>query len=216
MGAVLVIFAWALQAQEGTTAVFNRITLGGVDKLAEALSDPRIRVEEKSNAVYRLGELAKELRNNTNVPPSRLFNPILGVLTIQKDIRDHHILRAEACGALAQFAGLAESEKLIEPLGKVIQNTEEREEVRLAAAGALGKFSRDAGIATDQLVLALNKELERGPVGDNVNVTTAIIISIGVLHDKRSFVPLMRVIQSRFPTYTKRESQRALENINWD
>ncbi|HNJ05700.1 MAG TPA: hypothetical protein PLB73_15680, partial [Leptospiraceae bacterium] len=70
--------------------------------------------------------------------------------------------------------------------------------------------------ATTELVAALNSELERGPQADNVTVATAIIRSLGSLRDRRSFVPLMRVIQSRFPTSTKREAQRALENIKWD
>jgi len=201
----------------GTTAnVFSHITLAGADELAKTLSDPRVRIEDKREAVYRLGVLAKELYNNRQVPPSKLFNPILGVLTIQRDVPDHHILRLEACGALSQFVGLAESEKLIEPLGRVVQNREEHEEVRLSAARALGRFYKDSGLATDQLVVALNKELEAGPSSENVSVATAIIISIGALHDKRAFVPLMRVIQSRFPTYTKREAQRSLENIQWE
>lgn len=202
-------------AQESTCYIFNRIPVTGVDEIAKQLSDPKVRLEDKSCAVSRLGELSRELVNNKNVAPSSIYNPILGSLAPQTQTADHHILREAACQALARFSDLPESERLIQPLGKVVKE-DSHEEVRLACARALSRFYKDAAGATTELVAALNSELERGPQADNVTVATAIIRSLGSLRDRRSFVPLMRVIQSRFPTSTKREAQRALENIKWD
>lgn len=213
--AVLLAAASPAMAQESTCYIFNRIPVTGVDEIAKQLSDPRVRLEDKACGISRLGELSRELMNRKDIAPSSLYNPILGALAPQTQVPEHHVLRENACQALARFGDLPESEKLIAPLGKVLKE-DSHEEVRLACARALSRFFKDAPAATQELVNALNSEIEKGPQADNVTVTTAVVRALGGLRDRRSFVPLMRVIQSRFPTSTKREAQRALENIKWD
>lgn len=211
----LFVLASPAFAQESTCYVFNRIPITGIDEIAKQISDPRVRVEDKSCAVSRLGELARELVNRKDIAPSSLYNPILGALAPQAQSNEHHLIRESACQALGRFADLGESDKLVGPMGKVVKE-DSNEEVRLSCARSLSRFYKDAPTATTELVTALNAELEKGPQADNVTVATAVIRSLGSLRDRRGFVPLMRVIQSRFPTATKREAQRALENIKWD
>ncbi len=218
IGIIIIALAFSgLAAQEDSTAhAISRVGLTGIDELAKTISDPVVRIEEKEEAVRRLGELAKQLYVRKDIPASRLYNPILGVMSPQENVRHHHILRIAACEALAEFANADGSAALLDSLGKVLSNLNEHEEVRLAAARSLGRFQKDGAQATDQLVAALTKEVERGPTSNNVTVTTAIVKGLSNLRDRRSFVPLMRVIQSGFPTYTKKEAQKALENIKWD
>ena len=97
----------------------------------------------------------------------------------------------------------------------MLANSGEREEVRNAAAQALVRFQNHSAAAADQLIAALNKELDRGPQPENINVVTAIVNALGTLQDRRGFVPLMRVIQSAFPNHTKGRAQAALEAIRW-
>jgi HEAT repeat protein len=207
-----------LFAQEPSAArAFNLVPLAGSDELDKAISDPRIGVLEKRLAIQRLAQLAGELKGPRakDVAPSRLFNPLLGVLTPQDSVRDHYILREEACTALAAFSTLEGSEQLVGPLGKRLQDSGEREEVRMSAARSLAKFRNNASAAASQLVAALNQEIERGPKADNINLATGIVVALGHLGDKQSFVPLMRVVQSNFPNTTKRRAQASLEAIRW-
>jgi len=212
-----ILFALTAPAfsQESTCYVFNRVPITGIDEITKQLSDPKVRLEDKSCGVARLGELARELIDRKDLAPSSLYNPILGALAPQVEVPGHHILRESACQALGRFSDLPESEKLVAPMGKILRE-DNHEEVRLACARSLAHFYKDSNSATTELVTALNIELEKGPQADNVTVATAIIRSLGGLRDRRGFVPLMKVIQSRFPTSTKREAQRALENIKWD
>lgn len=204
-----------LPAQDAnTTMIFNKIGLSGSGELAKALSDPQVRPEDKVQAIRRLGELSKELNSNQSVPPSRLYNPILGVMVPQQQIQDHHLLRVAACETLALFAGFSDAGNLLSALGDRVQG-DPHEEVRLAAARTLGRFSKNREGAASVLIQTLTKELGRGPQADNVRLVGALIRSLGALQDKRAFVPLMRVIKSPFPTYTKREAQRSLENLKW-
>ncbi|MBI3396013.1 MAG: hypothetical protein HY042_09270 [Spirochaetia bacterium] len=210
IGGLLLSFG-AAYAQEDTTAhAVGRVGLSGVDKLAEMLSDPVVRIEDKVEAVRRL-----ELPTRKDVQASSLYNPILGAMAKQ-NVNQHHVLREAACQALIHFVNIDGSDKLLEPLGKVLANSGEHEEVRLSAARTLAQFSRYGPQATDQLIVALVAEVERGAQANNVNVVTAIVQGLLNLRDKKGFVPLMRVIQSNFPTYTKREAQKALENIRWE
>ena len=207
-------FPFGLGADDIETGqAINRVPLTGRDKLARLLSKADVRLEDKARAIERLAELTKDLPANRNVEPKELYNPILGVLSGN---RGHKVLRKVACQSLVAFARLKGSDKLVEPLGKIVGNSGDFYEVRRAAAVTLGRFANNTGSATDQLVRALDAELKRGPRGDNVTFTKIVIDSIGRLQNKRSFVPLMRVIQSDFPTATKRAAQRALENIRWE
>ena len=205
-----------LLAQDASSVrAFDLVPLSGSGELDKALSDPRVGVTEKRLAIQRLGQLAGKLKGS-QVPPSRLFNPLLGILAPQKNVRDHHLLREEACTALAAFSDVEGSDQLIAPLGKRLLDQSEREEVRMAAARTLSRFRKDRAAAAEQLVQALNQELERGPQPNNIALTTGIIGGLGSLGDKRSFVPLMRMVRSDFPNTTKRAAQGALENIRWE
>jgi HEAT repeat protein len=209
------IFAAPLFAQVQTAQIFNRIPIDGASKIAEVLSDPNARLQDKVEGVYRLGELSKDLTNRKDIPASSLYNPILGVMVPQASMQDHHVLRMAACDALARFSSVEGAGQLLPALGRVIQNLEEHEEVRLSAARSIGKFYGNSEAAAGVLITALKREVERGPVSNNVSVTSAIIQSLGGLREKNAFPALMTVIKSNFPTGTKREAQKALENIKW-
>jgi len=216
--ALIVIFSggFSLQAQAIQTAqIWNRIPVDGASKIAEMLSDPTVGVEEKVEGVYRLGELSRDLVNRKDIPASSLYNPILGVMVPQNNVKDHHVLRMAACNALSRFSTIPGGDQVLPSIGRLLQNMDEHEEVRLEAARAVGKFYNSGAAAAEILIGALRKELERGPVANNVSVTTAIIQAIGGLREKNAFPVLMSVIKSNFPTGTKREAQKSLENIKW-
>lgn len=206
----------ALLAQE-TAPIFNRIPANekGVEELTRLLSDPSVRIEEKSNAVDRLGVLARQLYNS-DFPPEKLYNPMLGALTPRSEEPYHHVLRIHICQALGNFWNLKGGQDLIPALGRRLQDLQEHEEVRIAAALSLGKFRNQSEMAAQELLGALDKEVERGPQSDNITVVTAVVQGLGSLGDKRAFVPLMKIIKSRFPAGVKKEAQRSLESIRWD
>lgn len=213
---VIISGGFSLQAQAIQTAqIWNRIPVDGASKIAEMLSDPTVGVEEKVEGVYRLGELSRDLVNRKDIPASSLYNPILGVMVPQNNVKDHHVLRMAACNALSRFSTIPGGDQVLPSIGRLLQNMDEHEEVRLEAARAVGKFYNSGAAAAEILIGALRKELERGPVANNVSVTTAIIQAIGGLREKNAFPVLMSVIKSNFPTGTKREAQKSLENIKW-
>ena len=197
-----------------TGQAFNRVSLKGRKELDKALSDPNLGVKQKVQAIRRLGELAKDLAASPGIPAADLYNPVLGVLSLSSS--KYEILRKAACETLYQFSDHEGSESLVKPLGAVLNNKEETNDVRIAASISLGRFSKDKTAASDELVRALNDLVSDGARGDNVRLTASVINGVGRLRDKRSFVPLMRVIQSNFPTTAKQAAQRALENIDWE
>lgn len=216
---IFIAFSLALTsivfAQDGSASIMNRIGLDGSGELAKMISDPKVSIASKRNAVQRLGELSKDLPANKNIPSSKLYNPILGVLTPQKGVEGHHVLRQEACNVLSKFADMDGSQNIINPLGRVIQNSDEHKDVRVAAARSLSKFRSQSSVAAESLLIALDKEMKLGPNPNNVRVVSAVISSLGRLGAKKAFVPLMRVLQSGFPSSTKRQAQASLESLEW-
>lgn len=203
-----------LQAQPGVTATMNRIPLEGHAELSKMLSDPKVDITSKRAAIERIGELSKDLLSRKDISPSKLYNPLLGVLTPQK-IEGHHVLRGVACKVLGRFSDLAGGATLVGPLAKVVRNSREHQDVRVEAARALGLFKKQPAAVVEALVSALDAEVKRGPQKDNVRITSAVITSLGVMGDKRAFVPLMRVLRSGFPLDTKRNAQAAMEALKW-
>lgn len=203
-------------AQE-TAPVFNRIPANekGVEELTRLLSDPGVRVEEKSNAVDRLGVLARQLYGS-NFPPEKLYNPMLGALNPQQGEAYHYVLRIHICQSLGNFWNLKGGQDVIPALGRRLGDVQENEEVRIAAARSLGKFRLQSDQAAQELLSGLEKEIERGPQADNVTIVTSMVQGLGMLGDKRGFVPLMKLIKSRFPSSVKKEAQRSLESIRWE
>ncbi len=195
-----------------TGHAFNRIPLKGRAELSTMLSDPRVAVQQKTMAINRLVELRKDLASSPDkVPASELYNPIRGMLT-----HDQAVLRRSACAALQEFADEPGAEALVKPLGTILNNQSETNEVRIAAATSLGRFTKHRIAAADELARALNDLVAQGARGDNVVLTASVVNGLGRLRDKRSFVPLNRVIRSNFPTSVKEAAQKALENIDWD
>lgn len=211
----MLIVALPLLADDVDTGqAFSRVTLAGRGELATALSDPKVGVEQKGLAIRRLAELTKDLGSQPSVSPSELSNPIVGVLALKGE--KYEVLRRLACEALVMFSDHKGSETLVKPLGNTLNNASETNEVRTAAAISLGRYTQDKAAAAEELVRALSAHVADGPRGDNIRLVSTVIDAVGRLRDKRSFVPLMRVIQSNFPTSAKKSAQRALENIDWD
>ncbi|GIX42500.1 MAG: hypothetical protein KatS3mg129_2233 [Leptospiraceae bacterium] len=217
---ILYFLSFQFLFSQETAPIFNRVPANekGIEELSKLLSDPNVRIEEKQLAVDRLGVIAKQIyAENPNFPPEKIYNPILGVLTPNKNEAYHKELRIHICRALAQFSVYDKGvEAIIPALGRRLNDENEDEEVRIEAARSLSRFYKHSDLASNELINALNKELSRGPQPDNIRFITAVIQSLGALGDKRSFVPLMKVIRSNFPTGVKKEAQASLESIKWD
>lgn len=220
---LLLFFIFAvssLQPQE-TAYIYNRIPPNekGIEEINKLLSDPNIRLEDKQAAVDRLAVIVKQIHAaDPNFPPEKMYNPLIGALNPSPNEPHHHVLRIHICRALGVFSlyekGAAEN--VIPVLGRRMKDTNEHEDVRIEAARSLGKFFKHYQMASAELIDVLNLELSRGPQPGNIRLVTAVIQSLGALGDRRAFVPLMRVIQSQFPTTIKKEAQISLESIKWD
>ncbi len=210
---------FSLFTQE-TAPIFNRVPANekGIEELTKILSDPKIRIEEKQSAVDRLGIIAQIVyAEKMNIPPEKIYNPLLGALTPIVGEAHHHVLRINICRALGVFSYYDQGiENIIPALGRRLKDDKEVEDVKIEAARSLAKFQKHSATASTELIDVLVKELDRGPQPDNIRLTTAVIQSLGALGDKRAFVPLMRVIKSSFPTGLKKEAQASLESIKWN
>lgn len=217
---VITFFYTASIFSQETAPIFNRIPANekGIEELSKLLSDPNVRIEEKQLAVDRLGVIAKQIyAEDPNFPPEKIYNPLLGILTPNKNEEFHYVLRVNICRALAQFSNYEKGvENVIPALGRRLKDSNEHEDVRIEASRSLGRFYKYSNLASTELIDALNNELSRGPQPDNIRFITALIQSLGALGDKRAFVPLMKVIKSNFPTGVKKEAQASLESIKWN
>lgn len=217
IGMILALAVSALPAQNSDaaiTAAIQRVTFEGRAELSRALSDPQVGTLQKEEAIKRLAHLTLYLDEHKEVAPSELFNPILGALSLKG--KKYEMTRKVACQALTSFADLDGSDKLIGPLGRVAANADESFVVRRAAASALGRFRKNGEQAAAELTRVLSVELDTGPKGNNISFTTTVVHALGRLRNKKSFVPLMRVMDSAFPTETKMAAQKGLENIDWE
>jgi HEAT repeat protein len=120
---------------------------------------------------------------------------------------------ATALGAAANDSAAAPA--AIASLGRAALDFENEEELRREAARQLARFTAHADLAATPLIEVLYQELARGASPANVYVAADVARALGALGERRSFMPLFRLMHSRFPTFTRRQAQLALNQLDF-
>lgn len=126
---------------------------------------------------------------------------------------DARLAAAVALGATANAADAAPA--AIASLGRALLDWENEEELRREAARQLARFTAHAELASTPLIQALYQELARGASPSNVYVAADAARALGALGERRSFMPLFRLMNSRFPTFARRQAQLALNQLDF-
>lgn len=194
------------------------IQVEDVDMLFELLEDKSVTTKLKSKGMARLGSIYRE-------HPKELEKNADRVLNLITEIRDQHNkqandeddeLRRECVLALGIFASGSKAPQAIEEISKSL-NDDPAYTVNSSAAHILREFKNNSSEANNVLIKKLDSFLKKTVLTENdLKTTFTVISSMGTLGQKRSFIPLMRVLQSGFPVYIKKAAEEAIGSIDWE
>ncbi len=119
----------------------------------------------------------------------------------------HSKVRIAACYALGSFGENDVIPVLISSLKE-----DKHYAVRVAAAYVLQTFKEES--AVDGLIDGLLLEIQKDK-NASFPVVRQIIRSLGVIGNKKAFIPLLKATQVSFPNDIKEDAQESIEKITW-
>lgn len=121
-------------------------------------------------------------------------------------------IRKKACIMLSQFDRGPYPEDAIEKIGSFIKK-EKNVNVSETCIAALGNFPQNADPANKILLELLNKYVKKKKPGeDDEQIMSSIITSLGRLKQKSAYIPLMKVLESKYSTEIKNSAKEVLES----
>lgn len=188
-----------------------------VDMLFDLLNDDSVTLVLKTKGMARLGAIYRERPDALDKDADEVFNVIISTRNkYNKDAKEENALRKESVLALGIFSKNAKAEQAIDEAKGSLAN-DKSYQVNSSAAHILREFKDNAGKANNVLIAKLDESLKKTVWTENdLRLTFTVISSMGALGEKRSFIPLMRVLQSGYPIYVKKAAEEAIGSIDWE
>lgn len=189
-----------------------------IDMLFELLEDEDVTAELKAKGVARIGTIYRERPKALDKNADEIFNIIISVRDAAKKqpSKAEDDLRSECALTLGIFAKTPKASQAISELrGSLMDDPNYR--VNSSSAHILREFTENSSAANKVLIEKLNVFLKQSILKeDDVRLTYTILSSMGTLGEKRSFISLMRVLQSGYPVYVKKAAEEAIGSIDWE
>ncbi len=196
----------------------RQLGLDDSDLLIKVLEDPEIIPEIKSCTAYHIGHLLHQANQNS-AKPEDSQQALAALRKVYQNYRDdtRHVanykVRESVCLALGGFDKTPLSQEAIALLSEIARN-DSNPAVTIACVTMLGSVSRERSAAARSLVEILEKTLDRKEISQqDINLVNLLVTSLGKLEQAEAFVPLVRVLQSGYPAYVKKATERAIISL---
>lgn len=202
------------QQQDPSQDLFNDIDSRGMEAARDFMylaEDDTIKPPLKSRAILRLSVLISSEENKSHEVVASFLKALGKNMHPKMDL----LVRESTCQALASFRKTKSEDDALLLIEKILGSDFE-EKVQVACAHSLGEYRNRLETATNILLKRLeiiNAKQSTDPV-DYV-VTAEISRSLGELGHRKSYIPLMKILQSRYPISVKKEAQKAVKKIQW-
>jgi hypothetical protein len=178
------------------------------DLLVKIVRDPetlryaKVRALEKMSVIYRQAKAEGE-----TVATRYLEGINLGLANKSADVRE------AACAAGIVFKDSAIAPQLVVVLAKALKE-ENNPNVIYACAHTLSIYTKDAEIIVPALLAKVEKYLvEFNDSAENEKALAEVCHALGVMKARKSFIPLLKILQSRYDEDVKSVAQEAIQAI---
>lgn len=211
MSATLLLFSVVAVGADDRPEILDRIRdydARHSDLLVKIVKDPetlryaKVRALEKMSVIYR--QLGK---NGDSVAFRYLEGVSAGLQHKSPDVRE------AACTALVVFSESAVAQQMVVSAVKALRE-ENRPQVVEACARSLRQYAKEASLITPVLLLRLDKYLTEYQDSDaDQRALRQICRALAVMKVRKSFIPLLKVLQSRYDEDIKSAAQEAIHAI---
>ena len=179
--------------------------------LLRMIEDNEINADIKAKSVARLGQLYADEKDKGESYVEGFIKAMNQVFAKNYD----PIVRRAACNSMANFRTSKHAELAIDALTNPLVNDADYLVV-VECARALGTFKSQKSKATLAILKRLRVEVRKNTTKtDDYATMSAMVESLGKLGDKKAYIPLMKVLQSRHPSNIKRMAHTAIDMIEW-
>lgn len=179
--------------------------------LIRMIEDNEINADIKAKSVARLGQLYADEKDKGESYVEGFIKAMNSVFAKNYD----PVVRRAACTSMANFRTSKHAELAIDALTNPLVNDADYLVV-VACAKSLGTFKSQKSKATLAILKRLRVEVRKNTTKtDDYATMMAMVESLGKLGDKKAYIPLMKVLQSRHPSNIKRMAHTAIDMIEW-
>lgn len=178
------------------------------DLLVKIVKDPetlryaKVRALEKMSVIYR--QSGKE---GESVATRYLDGISAGLQHKSPDVRE------AACTALVVFSESAVAQQIVSSAVKTLRD-ESNPQVIEACARSLRQYPKEAAVIAPALLVRLDKYLTEFQDSDaDERALRQICQALGVMKFRKSFIPLLKLLQSRYDEDVKSAAQEAIQAI---
>lgn len=213
------------QAADDTyISAIRAVDYSGMAQLYSLIKSSDININVKIAAIKRIGDIYKSAQKQKESGRLRKiekrFIEEAGryIKNNQTDVKpqQHHLGRKQMCRTLGLFHHTPNSEKAVEVIKEPLLN-DRNEHVANTCGEAMAKYTNSGGKAASAVGKRILQILKKGNITeDNINQMSLMITAAEKLGHKNLFLPLMKVIQSGYPTWIKKEAERAIKSMKWN
>ncbi|MFZ5629178.1 MAG: hypothetical protein ACOY5B_08605 [Spirochaetota bacterium] len=178
------------------------------DLLVKIVKDPetlryaKVRALEKMSVIYR--QSGKE---GESVATRYLDGISAGLQHKSPDVRE------AACTALVVFSESAVAQQMVATAVKTLRE-ENHPQVIEACARSLRQYPKEAAVIAPALLVRLDKYLTEFQDSEaDERALRQICQALGVMKVRKSFIPLLKLLQSRYDEDVKSAAQEAIQSI---
>lgn len=198
-------------AQSARPEILDRIRdydLRHSDLLVKIVKDPetlryaKVRALEKMSVLYRQSKAEGEL-----VAGRYLDGITVGLAHKSPDVRE------AACTAVVVFKESAIATNLVAVVSKAVTE-ESNPAVTLACAKSLAEYPTHAEVIAPALIVQVDKFLKDfRDASEDEKALREVCKTLGVMKYRKSFIPLLKVLQSHYSDGVKRAAQKSIQAI---
>lgn len=210
----LFLFTASIWAEPSLEEIQN-IQIGDIKKIHGWMNDKKTKPRFKVMILEKLNILL--LNNQEEV--SNNGDALLKILSeIKKNSKDdgssyNYLLRKKSCLLLSYFNGTDKENESYEIIKKNI-STEDNSEVAATCIQAIASYRGKIDLTNKILLGILDSSLNKKKMNEeDVEIANALIEVLDKFKKKQSYLTLLKVLESKYPTDIKNKAKKTLESL---
>lgn len=192
------------------------IKISDIQKINSWMLDKKTKPRFKVMILEKLNILLLENPEELIANREQLFSLFKNINKNHKDKGSsyNYLLRKKNCLLLSQFKGTEKENESYEQIKENIL-TEDNGEVAASCIQMSGSYENKKDETNKLLVKLLEPTLKKKKVNEEeIEIASAIVDVLGKLKKKQSYLPLLKVLDSSYPTDVKNKAKKTLETLS--
>jgi hypothetical protein len=210
----LLLFTASVWAEPSLEEIQN-IQIGDIKKISAWVNDKKTKPRFKVMILERLNILLLSNQENVSKNADDLLELLSGVKKNNKDDGSSYnfLLRKKTCLFLSYFNGTEREEDSYEMI-KANISSEDNGDVAATCIQVIASYQSKKDETNKMLVRMLDSSIKKKAINDeDIEIASSIIDVLEKFKKKQSYLTLLKVLESKYPTDIKNKAKKTLETL---